>query len=282
MKKISVGYIFNENIPGLEDKIFFKLAKKKNINLIPINSAKDLNEEELKKKIKQCDIFYNNSAEEFSMELVKTIEELGKKFIDSSKKFYYDEDKWLFFIKCKKHKIPTLKTILLSENMNIAKRELKDFGSWPIILKRVEGTMGQYVDKANNLKQAEKIITSFWKNGKERLPIIAQEFMKSPSYRVTILGNKIIQTAIKECNHWKATGNYTTHFKKFEIDKELKKIIDKIIKVFDIKICGIDFFKKEGKWYVLEINSSPGLDFFENEREKLVGEVLNFFKKQVN
>lgn len=281
MKKITIGFIFNEKGLTREEKIFLELAEKKNIELIMINTSKDLREEDLEKQIKKCDLVFNNSAEEFSMEIAKTIEELGKKVIDSSKKLYYDEDKWMFFVKCKKHRIPTIKTILLSESIPIAKKELREFNSWPVVLKRIEGTMGQYVDRAENLSQAEKIIKKFWKKGSQRLPIIAQEFVKSPSYRVTIIGDKIVQTALKESKGWEATGVYAHHIKRFKIDKELKEIIDKVIKVFGIKICGVDFLKKDGKWLVLEINSQPGLDFFIRDRKELIGKVLDYLKKQV-
>ncbi len=284
MKRITIGYIYNEQGSiGKDEKFFLKAAKDKNINLVMINTAKDLDEEELEKKIKECNILFNNSAEDFSLEIVKTIEELGKRVIEPSKEFYYNEDKWMFFLKCKEHKIPALKTILLSENWNIIKRELEKFNEWPVILKRVEGTNGDYVDKADNLREAEKIINRFWKKGSDRLPIIAQEFIRSPSYRVTVIGNKVAQTAIKDSKGWKATGVYIkdSNVKKFQVDKELKKIIEKLNKVFKMKIYGIDLFRKDGKWLVLEINSAPGLDFFNKEEKKLVGEVLDFLKKEI-
>ncbi len=110
---------------------------------------------------------------------------------------------------------------------------------------------------------------------------IAQEFIKSPSYRVMTIGDEIVQTAIKENKGWEATGVYANHFKKFEVDKELKKIIEKIIKVFGIKICGVDFLKKGNNWLVLEINSQPGLDFFPAERKELISKILDFIKKEV-
>jgi ribosomal protein S6--L-glutamate ligase len=280
MRKLTVGFILDGAGLTKEEKIFLKLAKKKNIELLMMNISKDLIED-IEEKIRRCDIFFNNSSSEFAIEIVKTIEELGKKIIDSSKTFYYDEDKWMFFLKCKTHKIPTVRTILLSESIPLAKKELKEFDFWPVILKRVEGTMGQYVDKADNLTQAEKIIRKFWKKGGQRLPIIAQEFIKSPSYRVTIIEDKIVQTALKESKGWEATGVYTDHFERFKIDKELKKIIDKIIKVFKIKICGVDLLKKEGKWLVLEINPQPGLDFFIKDMGRLIDKILNFLKKQI-
>lgn len=281
MKKIIIGYLFSEKNPKREDRLFLESAKEKNIKLVMINTAKELSRENIEKKIKDCSIIYNNSAEPFSLEIVKTIETLGKKVMDSSKKFYYDEDKWMFFLKCENNKIPTLKTILLSQNLNLAKKELKDFNQWPVILKRTEGTMGDYVEKADNLVQAVDIINKFWKKGSERLPIIAQEFVNSPSYRVTVIGDKIVQTALKDGKGWKDTGVYTSHFKKFEIDNELEKIINRLIKVFEINICGIDFFKKDGKWVVLEINAQPGLDFFKKERKTLINKIFNFLKTKI-
>jgi glutathione synthase/RimK-type ligase-like ATP-grasp enzyme len=285
MRKVTIGYIFNEPYLRKDEKIFLDVAKKKGINLLMFNTAKDLKEEtfEFEEKIKKCDIFFNNSAEDFALEIVKTIEELGKRVIESSKEFYYDEDKWMFFLKCKEHKIPTLRTILLSQNWNIIKKELQGFNEWPVILKRVEGTNGNYVDKAENLREAEKIVNKFWKKGSDRLPIIAQEFIRSPSYRITVIGNKVAQTAIKDSKGWKATGVYLEdkNVGKFKVDKEIKKIIEKLNKTFKMKVYGVDLFRKDGKWLVLEINSAPGLDFFNKEEKRLVGEILDFLKKEV-
>jgi len=281
MSKITIGYIFNDRGLKGDEKFFIKVAKKRNVDLVMINTSKDLNEEEIEEKAKKCDIFFNNSAEDISFEIAKTLEELGKKVIDSSEQLYYSEDKWMFFIKCKRNHIPTPRTILLSENENIAKKELKKFDCWPVILKRVEGTMGQFVDKAENLTEAVRIMKKFWRKGIERLPIIAQEFIDSPSYRVTVVGDEIVQTVIKESRWWKATGVYAKHFRRFKVDKEIEGIVKKITKSCGIKICGIDFVKRNGRWLVLEINSAPGLDFFRNEEEKLVGNVMDYLIRQV-
>ena len=278
MKKRVVGYIFSGKL-SKEEKIFLKVAKKKNIQLVMINISKEVGLEELENKVKDCDIVYNNTALEFAIEYKKTIEELGKKVIDSSESYYSTEDKWLFFVKCKEHKIPTPDTILLSDDINLAKKELNEFNYWPVILKRVWGEMGEFVERAKDTKEAVKVINKFWDKDNERLPIIAQEFILSPSYRVTVIGDKVVQTAIKENKNWKATGVYSKKFKKFDVDKDLKKIIDKLIKISKMKVFGVDLLKKDDKWYVLEINAEPAFDFFENEREKLISDVLNLMKK---
>ncbi len=278
MKKRVVGYIFSGKL-SKEEKIFLKVAKKKNIQLVMINISKEVGLEELENKVKDCDIVYNNTALEFAIEYKKTIEELGKKVIDSSESYYSTEDKWLFFVKCKEHKIPTPDTILLSDDINLAKKELNEFNYWPVILKRIWGEMGEFVERAKDTKEAVKVINKFWDKDNERLPIIAQEFILSPSYRVTVIGDKVVQTAIKENKNWKATGVYSKKFKKFDVDNDLKKIINKLIKISKMKVFGVDLLKKNGQWYVLEINAEPAFDFFENEREKLISDVLNLMKK---
>ncbi len=280
MKKKVIGLICCGREPNVEVKTFSELAKKKEVKFLTINTSEKFNFKSFSRKAKKCDIIYCSIWDDFSMELTKTIEEWGIKIFESSNSYHYTEDKWMFYVKCKKNKIPVPETILLSENIHNAKRELKEFGRWPVVLKRVTGTMGEYVGKAKSIGEAEALIKKFWKKGGEKLSIVAQEFIKSPSYRVTVIGNEIVQTALKKNkSSWKATGVYAKKFDKFDIDAPLKRIIKKLMKVVDIKVCGIDVFRRDGKWLILEVNAQPSLDFFEDEREKLTNKVLNLLIK---
>ncbi len=283
MKKKTIGIISCGREIETEGKIFAELAKKKEVNLILINTSEKFNLNSFKRKVKRCDVVYCSIWDEFSIELTKTLEEWGVKIIESSQSYYATEDKWMFYVKCKKHNLPVPDTILLSENITNARRELKEFGRWPVILKRISGTMGEYVSKAKSLGEAEAIIKKFWKKGSEKLPIIAQEFIKSPSYRVTVIGNKIVQTALKRNNAgWKATGVYAKKFEHFKVNKKTEKMIKRLTKFLDIKICGIDMLNKNGKLVLLEVNGQPSLDFFEEEREKLTEAVLDLLIKATN
>ena len=280
MKKVTIGIIFAGKLLGEDEKIFKKLSARKNFNLILFDLYRDLDKKELEEKIKKCSIIYNNSAENFAIEFEKTLEELGKKVIDPTKSYYYSEDKWMFFLKCKENRVPVPETILLSENLDVVRNELEKFGQWPVILKRIEGTCGEFVKKADNIEQAISDIKTLWEKGFERRPIIAQEFIDSPSYRVTLIDGKVVQTAIKDSKGWKKTGVYAKRIKRFKINKELKEIIKKINKFSGIKICGIDFLKKDGRWLALEINSAPAFDFFECEREEIISKLVDYLKKQ--
>ena len=281
MKRVVIGYIFCDRKPGKDEEAFLKEAEKRNIEIVMFNLCKKTTEKEVEKKARRCKIIFNNSAEDYAPEFVKTLEALGKRVIDSSRACYYNEDKWMFFLECKKNKIPTPNTIFLPEDINAAKQELKEFNHWPVILKRVFGTQGEFVDKADNPEQAEKIIEKFWRKGSERAPIIAQELIRSPCYRIMTIDKEIVQTALKKNRGWKSTGVYAKKIEKFRIGKKLKKIVDKISDTVHIKVCGIDLLKRNNKWYVLEVNSAPAFDFFEEEREMLIGKVLDLLLKEV-
>jgi RimK family alpha-L-glutamate ligase len=280
MRRLTLGYIHFGEVLDDEDRIFLKLAKIKKIELIRFNAFYEIDENELAKNVKKCKIILNNSAEVAAVELAKTIQILGGKVIDSPNTYYYPEDKWMFFVECKKNHIPTPETILLSEKMKIASQEVKKFSRWPLILKRVSGTCGEYVGRADNFEEVKKVIEKFWKKGSEKLPIIAQEFIHSPTYRVTVIGDEIVQTILKKNSNWKATGVYAKRVRRFKVDKDLKSLIKKILKVTKIKISGIDLLKKDNKWLVLEINAQPAFSFVETEKEKLIKKVFKFLIKE--
>ena len=278
MKKFVLGYIFLGKNLGDDEKIFLKLAKRKNMEIVLFDISADIGEEELAEKVKRCDLIYNSNANLFALEFAKTVEGFGKKVIDSPKAYYYVEDKWLFFVKCKKHGIPTPETILLSNNLTIAKGEFGRFNHWPLILKMVSGCQGEFVWRAENQKEAIEIIKKAWDGESEMQPIIAQEFIKSDTYRVLVFGSRIVQTVLKKSRGWKATGAWAYRHKRFKPNKGLREIVGKITKIAGIKICGIDLVKKDGKWVVLEVNSEPTFGFIGCDREKLVGKALNFLK----
>jgi len=208
-----------------------------------------------------------------------SLEVLGNKVIEPSKTFYYIEDKWLFYLKCLKNKIPVPETILLSTDLVSIKQELNKFNRFPVVIKRVQGFGGEFVDKADDADKAIAIIKRFWKKGEDRFPVLAQEFIESDSYRVTMIDREVVQTAVKKNTRWKATGTSAIRFWKFKVDEELQKVIDKVAKITGIAVCGIDLAKKDGRWVVIEANAEPSFKFFDCEYDLMIEKVLLYLKK---
>lgn len=280
--KFTIGFIDQGDEMG-DPLVFFEEAKNRGHKLIYFDTGEEFNENDLRKKAAKCNIIYNNACTEHSLEIAKTLEFLGKKVIEPTRTLYYTEDKWLTNLKCKQHNIPHPKTILLSRNFYKSRKQLKKFGKWPIILKRVEGWGGKYVEKAKNLGEAEEIIRKFWKKGGSKIPIIAQEFIKSKSYRVTIINGKVFQTAIKVTNGWKSTGIYQKKASlRFKISKPLEKIIKRVYRYTNLTVFGIDLMKKGRKWVLLEVNCQPCLNFFPEDKHMLVREIFNALELEAN
>jgi len=281
MYKPTIGYITNSRIPALEDETFKRIAKKVGVNLVLINPTKDFDVDIIAEKAKDCDIIYNDEIDYLSLEIAKQLELAGFTVVETSRSYYYTEDKWLLYLKCLKSGIPVPKTFLLSSDLISAREQIKKINQFPIIIKRVQGYLGKFVDKADDIDGAIEIVKKFWERGDDRFPIIAQEFVLSDSYRVMTIGGKVVQTALKKCSDWKATGVASKSFEKFDIDKSLKKIIKKVTKTIDIQICGIDFAKREnGEWVLIEVNSGPAYDFFEKEFSTLIEKALRHLKKK--
>ena len=280
MKKIVIGYIYNEQGLGEDEKLFIKVAKKKGIELVFFNIEDELNEREIEEKAKRCKLIYNNSEDLLALELIKTFEELGKRVVETADTFYYSEDKWMLFLRCKENKIHVPETVLIPLNLKSVKQELEKFNQWPVVLKRIDKSRGRFVEKADNIEESIAIIKKFWRKSSERIPIIAQEFVKSYCYRVFAIEGKIVQVALKEGSGWKLTGEYAKRFWRFKPDTKLKKIVKKIARITKIKILGIDLLKKRKDWLALEANAQPDFAFFASEREELIGKVLNFLKKE--
>lgn len=277
-KKLVVGML-NTGKMGLEERLFLKVAEKKGVKLVMINLSKRFNEKEFEEEVAPCDVIYNNAGEEFVLEPLKAIEEYGKPVVDGSKLYYYTEDKWMCYVKCREHGIPTPKTTLLPSSLALARAELKEFGQWPVVLKRIYGMEGKFVEKADNLAEALAILKSIWAKDIDKLPFVAQEYVKSYAYRVTMIGGKIVQAIIKKSRHWKCTGVYSGDCEKFRVDKKLRALLGKVYRATRINICGVDLLKRGKEWVVLEVNTEPGLVFIRAEYEKMIGHIFDFILK---
>lgn len=281
MRKVTIGLIRNTRSKDRERSKFEKAAKKIGVELVVFNVAEKIDLDRLRSRAASCEIILNDEVDYISTELAKTLECLGHWVSEKTSTFYYTEDKWLQYVKCVKHNVPVPKTVLLPTDLVSAKQQLKDFNQWPIVLKRIFGFAGMYVDRANSAPEAIEIIRKFWKKGEKLCPIIAQEFVNSDSYRVVTIGGKVVQTAVKKSIGWKQTGCSAVRFWKFKVDAELQTIIDELQKITDLAVCGYDFAKHHGKWVLIEINALPSYRLYNTEYDMLIEHVLKYHKKLV-
>lgn len=281
-KKLSVGLIFSKYSGDNQDTMLIKALGKK-VNLVKLPFEEQANFEVLKEKTKDCLIIINNAVWEpvtfEGIELSKTFENMGKIVINSSKSFFYNEDKWLFYLKCIENNLPTPKTYIIPKEGKHNSKEIKlMLENNEVVLKSVFSDKGLCVEKAKDYDNFIKKLKAIVRKNPIS-PIIAQEFIpnKNRSYRVTLIGNKVKQAVVRIGKSWKQTGNEKKeHFRKIKIDKKLRNMCEKASVIFGMGICGLDLINNSGKWYIIEANGCPALDFINNETSKLVKIFANY------
>ena len=283
MKKPNLGVICTSKLSSTEKNLFPLLKKKFNLTLFPINE--DINYNELKNKSKDIKLILNTAGDTpntyDSLEIVKTFEQLKKHVIDSSKSFYYREDKWMFYQICLKNNLPTPITYYIPRNINISRNKLKeilDEGS--VVFKGAFSDTGRAVKRALNFEEAEKVIKQLRKKI-YIMPIVAQKYIPhgKVSYRVTLTGNKIIQSIVKYGKTWKEGKLFWKNekYRLFKVDKKLEKLCKKTAKAFQIEWCGIDLMKDEkGNWQIIEVNSCPSMDFVIKDMKRSNQEIVKY------
>ncbi|MBI2105768.1 ATP-grasp domain-containing protein [Candidatus Woesearchaeota archaeon] len=280
--KTPIGIIYYEAYHDYEDKMLPRALKKKNMDLVLIPAEKQLDFYEIRERTKKCKIIYNDTICQpmlfESLELSKTLEEFGKKVINSSYSFFYQEDRWMFYLKCLEHGIPTPKTYLLHKETKYSKDAIKEvLKKNPLVLKGIFSDNAKLVEKVadynNFLKKIKKI-----SNKDKESPIIAQEYIQheNKSYRATMINYKLKQFTAKISKNWKQTGSEKEHFRLAKVNKYVKDLCERTARILGMPICGMDLIFNSGKWYIIEANSCPALNFIYEDEKRLIKILANY------
>ncbi|MBI4095544.1 MAG: ATP-grasp domain-containing protein [DPANN group archaeon] len=286
--KPSLGVICTPRGNATEKNLFPILKEKFNLVLFPIQN--EINFAKLKDDAKNIRVVLNTAGDMpntyDSIEIAKTLEGLGKLVIDSTKSFYYREDKWKFYQICLKHGLPTPTTYYIPRTINFSRADLrKILDGGPVVFKGIFSDTGRAVKRAMDYGEALKVLRSLRKLDKI-MPIIAQRYIPhgKVSYRVTMAGNNIIQAIIKSGKNWKEGKLFYKNekYRLFKPDKKLTAICKKAAKAFGITWCGLDFVRDAGgKWHIIEINSCPSMDFVLSDMKRANTALANYFLKLV-
>jgi glutathione synthase/RimK-type ligase-like ATP-grasp enzyme len=255
---------------------------KKVFNVVELPLEQQIGLTELARKTKDCRLVLNYGAYGRKLfegiELSKTLEELGHRVINSTHSFYYQEDKWMFYLKCLEHKLPTPLTYFMPVgcyyNADLIKKIVRYKA---VVIKSIFSDNCYMVERARNFAEYARKVKRILRKNKQT-PLIAQVYLPNDkkSYRVTLVGYKIKQAVTKYGISWKQSGSGEhEHFRKFKVDRELKGICERAARALNLEICGLDLVYHK-RWYIIEANSCPGLDFIKGDVKRLVKSVVKY------
>jgi len=285
-RQYSIGYVYYKTYYDKTNDRIMKALKNIDLNVVLLPVEDQIELEILKERTKDCQVILNNAVfgpiEFESIELSKTLEELGKTVVNSSHSFFYEDDRWLFYLTCLNHNLPTPKTYFIPKERQYDSREIKHIlTERPLIVKAIFSDNCESVYKAKDYHSfLKKLHTIIKKNPAS--PIIAQEFIpnNNRSYRATLIGCKLVQFVEKIGKSWKQSGNNPVeHFRTIKIDPKLKKLCEKATKIFGMDVCGLDLLQRDKNWFIIEANSCPALDFIYADEKRLVTLLADYLFK---
>lgn len=141
---------------------------------------------------------------------------------------------------------------------------------FPIFCKLLKGSQGKGVLTLDNAIQADMVLGSFAATG---TPLVLQRYINRESekkrwdVRCICIGAETDSPTLISYKRKSATSDPRANYsisktgEKFELDTPTREMVIKACKAVGIGVAGVDllFDEKEKRWYVLEINSNPGL-----------------------
>lgn len=224
--------------------------------------------DELEIKLPKCDFIIYLDKDIY---LARILEKAGYRLFNKADFIKMCDDKALTNIMCASSGIKMPKTItgplfyspkLEEKNLKFLDDVSKELG-YPLVLKKVYGSLGTGVFLANN---KEELIKLYKEHCRE--PLQFQEYIKTSygkSVRVLVLDGEILG-AFERYNTSDFRSNFGSNAtsKEFELPESFKEITSRISSLFNIEYAGIDLlFGEKNEPVLCEINSNAFFEEFE-------------------
>jgi ribosomal protein S6--L-glutamate ligase len=208
-----------------------------------------------------------------SIDLLSQIERRDMFCINSRESMEICDDKYRTILKLADSGIPVPKTAVVPNEESIEIAVKKVGNKFPIIVKTLTGSKGLGVFIVDRIESLKSTLQAIWKIN-NTTEILFQEYIEAAyDLRIHVLGNKVIAA-----------------MKRFKIKKDFRSNFSLGGKVSDVKLtdeqkniailsaksvgaiwAGVDMMiDKSGKYYIIEVNTSPGTEGIEKATGKSI------------
>jgi ribosomal protein S6--L-glutamate ligase len=175
------------------------------------------------------------------------------------------------------------KTVFTNYSKNV-EEIFSEIGSFPVIIKLLEGTQGIGVVLAENRSAASSVIESF--HGL-KARIIVQEFIKEAKgadIRAFVVDGKVVGAMKRQAKEGEFRSNLHRGGKAeiIKLSREEKEIAIASAKALGLGVAGVDMLQSKRGPLVMEVNSSPGLEGIEKATGiNIAGKIIEYLEKNV-
>ncbi|CCQ10766.1 ribosomal protein S6 glutaminyl transferase related protein [Pseudoalteromonas luteoviolacea B = ATCC 29581] len=166
------------------------------------------------------------------------------------------------------NKVPTLKTVTVSDKEAATLELLEATFTYPMVLKMPEGSFSRGVFKVKDKAELEARLAELLA---ESALVLVQEFLYTEyDWRIGVLNGRAIFACryFMARNHWQIYNHNSKRFNSggwetlptFEVPRAVLEAALKACKVIGKGLYGVDIKELNGKAYVIEVNDNPSIE----------------------
>jgi len=195
-----------------------------------------------------------------SQALISTLQNIGFFLINDLETMLLCDNKMTSTLALERNNIPVPRTAIVNNVKSIEEAHKRIGGKFPVVIKTLRGTQGIGVSKVNDMSSLISVCQSLWKF---KADLLIQEFFKLESdIRTLVVNNKIVGSAERKRKDGKEFRN-NVHLGAdtlpYDLSEEEKELVINAARCTGASYVGVDHCKVGNKFYILEVNGSPGI-----------------------
>jgi ribosomal protein S6--L-glutamate ligase len=209
-----------------------------------------------------------------AVKFFEKLESLGFVSVNSLKSVLLCEDKLDTAQRLQEKGIPVPRTALISSEDDVENAMKKIGGSYPVVVKLLNGTKGIGVFQIDSHASLLSTLQTIWKLSPETELIVQEKIDADSDLRIHVLGARDDSSGysvIASMRRNRIENDFRTNVslggsaEAVDIDPAIEKIAIESAKATGCSWCGVDIIieRNTGKPYVLEVNASAGTDGIE-------------------
>ena len=195
-----------------------------------------------------------------SQALISTLQNIGFFLINDLETMLLCDNKMTSTLALERNNISVPRTAIVNNVKSIEEAHKRIGGKFPVIIKTLRGTQGIGVSKVNDMGSLISVCQSLWKF---KADLLIQEFFKLESdIRTLVVNNKIIGSAErrkKEGTEFRNNVHLGAETLPYQLSDEEKELVINAARCTGASYVGVDHCKVGDKFYILEVNGSPGI-----------------------
>lgn len=195
-----------------------------------------------------------------SQALISTLQNIGFFLINDLETMLLCDNKMTSTLALERNNVSVPKTAIINNVKSIEDAHKKIGGKFPVIIKTLKGTQGIGVSKVNDMSSLVSVAQSLWKFNAD---LLIQEFFDLKSdIRTLVVNNKIIGSAErrkKSDTEFRNNVHLGAETLPYKLSDEEKELVINAARCTGASYVGVDHCKVDGKFYIIEVNGSPGI-----------------------